>query len=122
MSLARPVFLKAIEFVAFFAFFHLNWHLKVIQPFQIYAKTFYLRQAFKQKNRLEIALQVLKLGFSPSDAKSDRISKRLFGLAAYKCLSPSLPLPYFVFLSFSKHYYHYYQNTQFINIIRHDKT
>ena len=66
MSLARPVFnLKAIEFVAFFAFFHLIWHLKVIQPFQIYAKTFYLRQAFKQKNRLEIALQVSKLGFSP---------------------------------------------------------
>ena len=35
MSLARPVFnLKAIEFGAFFAYFHLFRHLKVIQLFQ----------------------------------------------------------------------------------------
>ena len=41
LSLARPVFnLKAIEFGSFFAYFHLYRHLKVIQPFQKYAKTF----------------------------------------------------------------------------------
>ena len=41
LSLARPVFnLKAIEFGSFFAYFHLFRHLKVIQPFQKYAKTF----------------------------------------------------------------------------------
>ena len=39
--------------------------LKVMQPFQKYAKTFHFRQAFRQKNRLKIALQVSKLGFSP---------------------------------------------------------
>ena len=50
LSLARPVFnLKAIEFRSFFAYFHLFRHLKVIQPFQKYAKTFYFRQAFRQK-------------------------------------------------------------------------
>ena len=66
MSLSRPVFnLKAIEFGSFFAFFHLFRHLKVIQIFQKYAKTFYFRQAFRQKNRLKIAIQVSKLGFSP---------------------------------------------------------
>ena len=67
LSLARPVFnLKAIEFGSFFAYFHLFRHLKVIQRFQKYAKTLYLRQAFRQKkNRLNIALQVSKLGFSP---------------------------------------------------------
>ena len=37
----------------------------MIQPFQKYARTFYFRQAFRQKNRLKIALQVSKLGFSP---------------------------------------------------------
>ena len=48
LSLARPVFnLKAIEFGSFFAYFHLFSHLKVIQPFQKYAKTFYFRQAFR---------------------------------------------------------------------------
>ena len=41
MSLSRPVFnLKAIEFGAFFAYFHLFRHLKVIQIFQKYAKNF----------------------------------------------------------------------------------
>ena len=65
MSLARPVFnLKAIEFGAFFAYFHLIWHLKMIKPFQKYANTFFFRQAFKQKNRSEIALQVSKLGLA----------------------------------------------------------
>ena len=50
LSLARPVFnLKAIEFGSFFVYFHLFRHLKVIQPFQKYAKTFYFRQAFRQK-------------------------------------------------------------------------
>ena len=65
MSLSRPVFnLKAIEFGAFFEFFHLFRHLKVIQIFQKHAKTFYFRQAIRQKkNRLKIALQVSKLGF-----------------------------------------------------------
>ena len=67
MSLSGLVFnLKAIEFGAFFAYFHLFRHLKVMQLFQKYAKTFYFRQAFRQKkNRLRIALQVSKLGFSP---------------------------------------------------------
>ena len=67
MSLSRPVFnLKAIELGAFFAYFHLFRHLRVIQIFQKHAKTFYFRQAFKQKkNRLKIALQISKLGFSP---------------------------------------------------------
>ena len=38
----------------------------MIQLFQKYAKTLYFRQAFRQKkNRLKIALQVSKLGFSP---------------------------------------------------------
>ena len=61
MSLSRPVFnLKAIEFGVFFAYFHLFRHLKVTQIFQKYAKTFYFRQAFRQKNRLKIALQVSK--------------------------------------------------------------
>ena len=72
--LQRPVFnLKAIEFRAFFAFFHLFRHLKVIQLFQKYAKTVYFRQAFRQKkNRLKIALQVTKLGFSPIVTGVDR--------------------------------------------------
>ena len=52
MSLARPVFnLKAINFGAFFAYFHLFRQLKVIQLFQKYAKTFYFRQAFSQKKK-----------------------------------------------------------------------
>ena len=50
MSLARPVFnLKAIEFGAFFAYFHLIWHLKVIQPFQKYAKTFFFDKLSHKK-------------------------------------------------------------------------
>ena len=67
MSLSRPVFnLKAIEFGAFFAYFHLFRHLKVIQIFQKYAKTFLFSTSFQtKKNRLKIALQVSKLGFSP---------------------------------------------------------
>ena len=35
--------LKAIEFGAFFAYFHLFRHLKVVQIFQKYVKTFYFR-------------------------------------------------------------------------------
>ena len=66
MSLASPVFnLKAIEFGAFFAYFHLFRHLKGIQLFQKHAKKFCFQQAFRQKNHLKIALQVSKLGFSP---------------------------------------------------------
>ena len=50
MSLARPVFnLKAIEFAAFFAYFHLFRHLKMIQLFQKYAKTLYFQQALQTK-------------------------------------------------------------------------
>ena len=59
MSLARPVFnLKAVEFTAFLAYFHLYRHLKVIQLFQEHAKTLFCRQAFilKKKNHLKIAL------------------------------------------------------------------
>ena len=52
MSLARPVFnLKAIEFGALLAYFHLFRHLKVIQLFQKNAKTFYFWQAFKHKKK-----------------------------------------------------------------------
>ena len=65
MSLSRLVFnLKAIEFGAFFAYFYLFRHLKVIQLFQKYAKTFFDKLSDK-KNRLRIDLQVSKLGFSP---------------------------------------------------------
>ena len=67
MSLARVVFnLKAIEFGTFFAYFHLFRHLKVMQLFQKYAKTLYIFDKLSDKiNRLKIALQVSKLGFSP---------------------------------------------------------
>ena len=58
--------LKALEFGAFFAFFHLFRYLKVVQLFQNCAETFHFQQAFKQKkNRLQIALQVSKLASSP---------------------------------------------------------
>ena len=40
-------------------------HLKVVQLFQNCAETFRFQQAFKQKNRLKIALQVSKLASSP---------------------------------------------------------
>ena len=50
MSMSRPVFnLKAIELGAFFAYFHLFRHLKVIQLFQKYAKTFYYDKLSDQK-------------------------------------------------------------------------
>ena len=66
LSLARPVFnLKAIEFGSFFAYFHLFRHLKVIQPFQNMLKHFIFDKLSDKKNRLKIALQVSKLGFSP---------------------------------------------------------
>ena len=64
LSLARPVFnLKAIEFGAFFAYFHLFRHLKVIQPFQKYAKTFYFRHAFRQKKPFEDSPSGFKIRF-----------------------------------------------------------
>ena len=66
MFLSSPVFnLKAIEFGAFFAYFHLFRDLKGIQLFQKYAKTFLFDKLSHKKNRLKIALQVSKLGFSP---------------------------------------------------------
>ena len=70
MPLARPVFnLKAIEFGAFFAYFHSFRHLKVIQLFQKYAKTFYFRQAFRQKKPFEDSPSGFKIRFWPySDA------------------------------------------------------
>ena len=86
MSLSRPVFnLKAIEFGAFFAYFHLFRHLKVIQIFQKYAKTLYFPKAFRQKNRLKIALQVSKLGFSLIVMRGQPPYR---GLIAEKCISP----------------------------------
>ena len=52
-SLASPVFnLKALEFGAFFACFHLFRYLKVVQLFQNCAETFRFQQAFKQKKPL----------------------------------------------------------------------
>ena len=64
MSLSRPVFnLKAIEFGAFFAYFHLFRHLKVIQFFQKYAKTFYFRQAFRQIKPFEDSPSGFKIRF-----------------------------------------------------------
>ena len=65
-SPASPDFnLKALEFGAIFAHFHLFRYLKVVQLFQNCAKTFCFQPAFKQKkNRLKIALQVSKLASS----------------------------------------------------------
>ena len=64
MSLARPVFhLKAIEFGAFFAYFHLFRHLKVIQLSQKYANTLYFRQAFRQKKSFEDSPSGFKIRF-----------------------------------------------------------
>ena len=65
MSLSRPVFnLKAIECGAFFAYFHLFRHPKVIKLFQKYAQNFIFDKLSDKKNRLKIALQVSKLGFT----------------------------------------------------------
>ena len=64
MSLARPVFnLKAKEFGAIFAYCHFFRHLKVIQLFQKYAKTFYFRQAFRQKKPFEDSPSGFKIRF-----------------------------------------------------------
>ena len=64
MFLSSPVFnLKAIEFGAFFAYFHLSRDLKVIQLFQKYAKTFYFRQAFRQKKPFEDSPSGFKIRF-----------------------------------------------------------
>ena len=66
MSLSRPVFnLKAIEFGAFFAYFHLFRHLKVMQVSKNMPKHFIFDKLSDKKNRLKIVLQVSKLGFSP---------------------------------------------------------
>ena len=66
-----------MEFGSFFAYFHLFRHLRMIQPFQRYAKTFCFRQAFRQKNRLKIALQVSKLGFSPIVMPQQKRKKKI---------------------------------------------
>ena len=69
-SLTSPVFnLKALEFGAFFACFHLLRYLIVVQPIQNCAETFRVQQAFKRKNRLKIALQVSKLASGPKYRK-----------------------------------------------------
>ena len=69
-SLARPVFnLKALEFGAFFACFHLFRYLKVVQLFQNCAETFRFQQAFKQKKPFEDSPSGFKISFQPySDA------------------------------------------------------
>ena len=61
-----PVFnLKVIEFGAFFAYFHLFRHLQVVQIFPNMSKHFIFDKFSDKENRLKIALQVSKLGFSP---------------------------------------------------------
>ena len=63
-SLASPVFnLKALEFGAFFAFFHLFRYLKVVQLFQNGAETFHFEQAFKQKKPFEDSPSGFKISF-----------------------------------------------------------
>ena len=64
MSLASPVFnLKAIEFGAFFAYFHFFRHLKGTQLFKKHAKTFCFRQAFRQKKTFEDSPSGFKIRF-----------------------------------------------------------
>ena len=67
MFLARPVFnLKAIEFGAFFAYFHRLRQLKSDTTFRKICQNIIFLTSFQtKKNRLKIALQVSKLGFSP---------------------------------------------------------
>ena len=63
-SLASPVFnLKALEFGAFFACFHLFRYLKVVQLFQNWAETFRFQQAFKQKKPFEDSPSGFKISF-----------------------------------------------------------
>ena len=63
-SLASPVFnLKALEFGAFFACFHLFRYLKVVPFFQNCAGTFRFQQAFKQKNPFEDSPSGFKISF-----------------------------------------------------------
>ena len=64
MSLAGLVFnLKAIEFGAFFAYVHLFRHLKEIQLFQKYVKTFCFWQAFRHKKPFEDCPSGFKIRF-----------------------------------------------------------
>ena len=66
MSLTRPVFnLKALEFGAFFAYFHLFGHLKVIQLSPKYAKTLFFRQAFVLKKPFVDSPSGFKIRFWP---------------------------------------------------------
>ena len=64
---ARPVFnLKVIEFGAFFTYFHLFRHLKRDTTFPKVCQNILFSTSFQtKKNRLKIAFQVSKLGFSP---------------------------------------------------------
>ena len=55
--------LKSDRIWVIFAYFHLFRHLKVIQPFQKYAKTFYFRQAFRQKKPFEDSSSGFKIRF-----------------------------------------------------------
>ena len=66
MLLARLVFnLKAIEFGTFFACFHLLGTLKWYNFSKSVPKHYFYENISDKKNRLKIALQVSKLGFSP---------------------------------------------------------
>ena len=70
--MARPVFsLKAIEIGAFFAYFHHFSHFKVIQLSKILPKHFIFNNLSDIKNRLKIALQFSKSGFSPKVMPSE---------------------------------------------------
>ena len=65
-SLASPVFnLKALEFGAFFACFHLLGTLKWYNFSKIVPKHFVFNRLSNKRNRLKIALQVSKLASSP---------------------------------------------------------
>ena len=64
LSLAQSVFnLKAIEFGSFFAYFHLFRHLKLVQPFQKYAKTFYFDKLSDKKKPFEDSPSGFKFKF-----------------------------------------------------------
>ena len=63
-SFASPDFnLQALEFGAFFAYLYLFRYLKVVQLFQICAKTFRLQQAFEQKKPFEDSPSGFKISF-----------------------------------------------------------
>ena len=55
--------LKALEFGAFFACFHLFRYFKVVQLFQNCAETFRFQQAFKEKKPFEDSPSGFKISF-----------------------------------------------------------